>query len=129
MEKEIAFRVFRGKNPIVICRSRRYKIVELFRKEYGTYVVVQPDITSFIDDKISCLRQGTVYCGAVAYLFRRDFVWSVIRQLYTDIHRQPTDFIFERAAGGRQNVARQSFVRHNGKWSSSPERHRRYTKD
>jgi hypothetical protein len=92
-------------------------------------VIVQSDITSFVPDTVSCLRQGTVYCGAVAYLFERHFVWTVLRQLYRDIHKQPIDFIFERAAGGRQNVARQSFVRHNGKISSSPERHRRYIKD
>ena len=92
-------------------------------------VVVQPNITSFVPDTVSCLRQGTVYCGAVAYLFERHFVWTVLGQLYKDIHRQPIDFIFERAAGGRRNVARQSFVRHNGQISSSPERHRRYTRD
>lgn len=92
-------------------------------------VVVQPNITSFVPDTVSCLRQGTVYCGAVAYLFERQFVWTVLRQLYQDIHRQPIDFIFERAAGGRRNVARQSFVRHNGQISSSPERHRRYIRD
>lgn len=92
-------------------------------------VVVQSNITSFVPDTVSCLRQGTVYCGAVAYLFERQFVWTVLRQLYLDIHRQPIDFIFERAAGGRRNVARQSFVRHNGEISSSPERHRRYIRD
>ena len=92
-------------------------------------VVVQPDITSFVPDTVSCLRQGTVYCGAVAYLFERSFVWTVLRQIYRDIHIQPIDFIFERAAGGRRNVARQSFVRHNGKISSSPERNRRYIQD
>lgn len=92
-------------------------------------VVVQPNITSFVPDTVSCLRQGTVYCGAVAYLFERSFVWTVLRQIYLDIHRQPIDFIFERAAGGRRNVARQSFVRHNGQLSSSPERHRRYIQD
>lgn len=92
-------------------------------------VVVQPNLTSFVPDTVSCLRQGTVYCGAVAYLFERSFVWRVLHQLYRDIHRQPIDFIFERAAGGRKNVARQSFVRHNGQISSGPARHRRYIQD
>lgn len=92
-------------------------------------VVASPQLMSFKPQKVACLRQGDVYCGAVAYLFEREFVWHVLEQLYKDGTTQPTDFIFERAAGGRHKVPRQHLVRHNGLVSSQPSHVLRWTKD
>jgi len=92
-------------------------------------VVASPELMSFKPQKVACLRQGDVYCGAVAYLFAREFVWKVLEQFYKDGTKQPVDFIFERAAGGRSKIPRQRLVRHNGRVSSQPSRVLRWVKD
>ena len=90
--------------------------------------MASPELMSFKPQRgLSAAGGCLLRRGGVS--IRAEFVWKVLEQFYKDGTKQPVDFIFERAAGGRSKIPRQRLVRHNGRVSSQPSRVLRWVKD